>query len=103
MEQKIERLKKIINVCLYERRCTSCEMVDESAVLTCRKTLEMVLELLEEAVECTRVKRGRWECRNNGGVFEPGCTACGYFPGIRFWSSTYCPNCGAKMDEEEEK
>ena len=44
------------------------------------------------------IPHGRWKCSNNGGVWEPGCTVCGYFPGIRFWSSPFCPNCGAKMD-----
>ena len=44
------------------------------------------------------VQHGRWEPQTNNGVYEFGCTECGYFPGIKFWKSPYCPNCGAKMD-----
>lgn len=44
------------------------------------------------------VVHGEWKYQINNGVYEAGCSNCGYFPGIRFWSSPYCPNCGAKMD-----
>lgn len=56
--------------------------------------------ILQEAptIEAEPVKHGRWEPQTNNGVYELGCTECGYFPGIKFWTSPYCPNCGAKMD-----
>ena len=28
------------------------------------------------------------------------CSKCGYSTGIRFWSSDFCPNCGAPLTDE---
>lgn len=50
------------------------------------------------AADVAPVQHGSWEPQTNNGVYEFGCTECGYFPGIKFWTSPYCPNCGAKMD-----
>lgn len=51
------------------------------------------------------VRHGRWLLDSSGAEF---CSECGEYPfddgeyHISGWSSKYCPNCGAKMDKEEE-
>lgn len=43
------------------------------------------------------VWRGEWVGVPNMGVYDTACSKCGYCPGIRFWDSDFCPNCGAPM------
>lgn len=57
------------------------------------------LDRLRELVE---VRHGRWETAPYNGVYDMRCSACGFAPGIRFYSSDYCPNCGTRMDKEVE-
>ena len=54
--------------------------------------------ITREQVE--RVWRGEWMGIPNMGVYEIACSKCGYSTGIRFWSSDFCPNCGAPMTDE---
>lgn len=44
--------------------------------------------------------RGEWEGVPRLGVYDMACSKCGYSPGIRFYSSDFCPNCGAPMTDE---
>lgn len=44
--------------------------------------------------------RGEWIGIPNMGVYDTACSKCGYCPGIRFWDSDFCPNCGAPMTDE---
>ncbi len=44
--------------------------------------------------------RGEWIGVPNMGVYDTACSKCGYCPGIRFWDSDFCPNCGASMTDE---
>ena len=44
--------------------------------------------------------RGEWVGVPNMGVYDTACSKCGYCPGIRFWDSDFCPNCGAPMTDE---
>ena len=46
------------------------------------------------------VWRGEWEGVPRLGVYDMACSKCGYSPGIRFYSSEFCPNCGAPMTDE---
>lgn len=55
---------------------------------------------LQEAADVAPVRHGRWEC-------QKPCPVCGEnrFKGLDAdiwadWEPPYCPNCGAKMDEE---
>ncbi|MBQ7146004.1 MAG: hypothetical protein IJR95_04470 [Lachnospiraceae bacterium] len=60
---------------------------------------ENILALLLAA----QVRHGRWEWKEDPyGFFDtiPVCSACGCTTKYRE-TSAYCPNCGAKMDEEE--
>ena len=52
------------------------------------------------AADVVEVRHGRWETAPCNGVYDMRCSACGFAPGIRFYSSDYCPNCGARMDKE---
>ena len=47
-----------------------------------------------------QVWRGEWKCVPKLGVYDMACSKCGYSPGIRFYSSEFCPNCGAPMTDE---
>ena len=42
-----------------------------------------------------KVWRGEWVGVPSMGVYDTVCSKCGYCPGIRFWSSDFCPHCGA--------
>ena len=53
------------------------------------------------AADVVEVRHGRWEMVPYNGVYDIRCSSCGYCPGIRFYSSNYCPNCGALMREIE--
>ena len=52
--------------------------------------------------DVVEVTHGRWETAPYNGVYDMRCSACGFAPGIRFYSSDYCPNCGTRMDKEDE-
>ena len=64
--------------------------------------LDMALSALRpvsrEQVE--KVWRGEWKGVPKLGVYDMACSKCGYSPGIRFYSSEFCPNCGAPMTDE---
>ena len=47
-----------------------------------------------------KVWRGEWVGVPNMGVYNTACSKCGYCPGISFWDSDFCPNCGAPMTDE---
>ena len=53
------------------------------------------------AAEVAEVRHGRLEYAPYNGVYDAKCSNCGYSPGIKFWDSPYCPNCGALMREDE--
>lgn len=59
-----------------------------------------IIDALENipAADVAPVVHGRWEYAPSNGVYDARCSNCGYCPGIMFWNSPYCPNCGAKMD-----
>ena len=47
-----------------------------------------------------KVWRGEWVGVPNMGVYDTACSKCGCCPGIRFWSSDFCPNCGAPLTDK---
>ena len=66
------------------------------------EALQMLIAALRpisrEQVE--KVWKGEWVGVPNMGVYDTACSKCGYCPGIRFWDSDFCPNCGAPMTDE---
>lgn len=56
-------------------------------------------------VEFTKVRHGKWTRENNYGTWK--CSECGCkvhranpLKG-NIWNYNYCPNCGARMDEDD--
>ena len=47
-----------------------------------------------------KVWRGEWKGVPKLGVYDMACSKCGYSTGIRFYSSEFCPACGAPMTDE---
>ena len=68
-------LKEAINIALSALRTVSREQVE-------------------------KVWRGEWKGVPKLGVYDMACSKCGYSPGIRFYSSEFCPNCGAPMTDD---
>ena len=77
------------------------------------ETLKHAFDLTDETVDTLltalrpvsrerveKVWRGEWVGVPNMGVYDTACSKCGYCPGIRFWSSDFCPHCGAPMTDE---
>ena len=54
--------------------------------------------ITREQVE--KVWRGEWKGVPKLGVYDMACSKCGYSTGIRFYSSEFCPNCGAPMTDK---
>ena len=63
------------------------------------EALGMALSALRP-VSREQVERGEWVGVPSMGVYDTACSKCGYCPGIRFWSSDFCPFCGAPMTDE---
>lgn len=51
-------------------------------------------------IEAEPVRHGRWEDKPHKMMGEcPRCSVCGSFDPIKY---RYCPNCGAKMDDDND-
>ena len=61
-------------------------------------TLTALRPVSRELVE--KAWRGEWKGVPKIGVYNMACSKCGYSPGIRFYSSEFCPNCGSPMTDE---
>lgn len=48
--------------------------------------------------EDTSLTKSKWEYFSNNGVWTPRCSNCGYVS--NYTEYNYCPNCGAKMNNE---
>ena len=98
-EEKIKRLKALKSRC--ERLIVSSDRGPEEWRKDA-EALDLALTALRpvsrEQVE--KVWRGEWACVPSMGVYDTACSKCGYCPGVRFWSSDFCPNCGAPMTDE---
>ena len=69
-------------------------------------TLGEFEERIRPLYDVEPVRHGHWLLDPSGAEF---CSECGEYPfddgeyHISGWSSKYCPNCGAKMDGEEQE
>jgi len=66
----------------------------------------MIIDLIDEqpTVEAEPVRHGKWIMKSDPfGFFDeiPVCSECGCTTKMRE-KTKFCPNCGAKMDEEKE-
>ena len=64
-----------------------------------RKTVQKMIDMAR-TIDATPVRHGKWIDRN-GAIVAPfweryECSECGVMSG----NNKYCPNCGARMDEE---
>lgn len=73
------------------------DLVQEGAIKLVEATRDYIASL--STADVAEVRHGRWEMVPYNGVYDIRCSSCGYCPGIRFYSSNYCPNCGALMRE----
>lgn len=53
-----------------------------------------------EAADVAPVVHGEWLCAETDDEQFFLCSVCN---DKKYWESNYCPNCGAKMDEEQEE
>ena len=85
------------------------EYIEREAALEAAKKSHLYFDLKPiinsiPAADVRPVVRGRWskelgKVETEGGsvtLVYPQCSECGF---IATWSSTYCPNCGAMMEE----
>ena len=97
----------------YEQTVSKYLSVDDC--LVARGAIERAIKVLESlpAADVAPVKRGRWEeadwfepdCHSFGTIRTPKaalrCSNCKHcFKKELLWKDNYCPNCGARMDEE---
>lgn len=91
--EELERLLRHWDDLENDKRCFWG--YDKEAVALALSALRPVSR---ERVE--KVWRGEWVGVPSMGVYDTVCSKCGYCPGIRFWSSDFCPHCGAPMTDE---
>ena len=91
MKEYIDRAALKQELAPYEENDFSQQMDVILAIVDAQPTADVV-----------EVRHGRWEMAPCNGVYDMRCSACGFCPGIRFFSSNYCPDCGALMDKEGE-
>lgn len=82
------------------------EAVDSGLAVTSDDLAEILDDL--PAAEAEAVRHGRWQKCSVGKSWWYACSVCGERPGKDWLAfsdslSDYCPNCGARMDGEEEK
>lgn len=65
---------------------------------TFKMAISAMRPITREQVE--KAWKGKWEGVPRLGVYDMACSKCGFCPGIRFYSSDFCPNCGAPMTDE---
>ena len=63
-----------------------------------RREQEVVLsKIIDNAPTIETVRHGRWEVIDEAEPRRYGCSICRR---LSWYMDNYCPNCGAKMDEE---
>ena len=101
-EEAIALLNEQYETCKRIYDCSADQRKSYPNVPRFMEALSMALTALRpvsrEQVE--KVWRGEWEGVPRLGVYDMACSKCGYSPGIRFYSSEFCPNCGAPMTDE---
>ena len=89
--------------------CGECEAYDKEK-FHCPKFCKVIKETVKEIEENHNIK-GKWEMTYKGkrkdvntglmiSAYNCKCSVCGWQTGNQGTRFNYCPNCGAKMDEE---
>ena len=82
----------------YIKREDAIMLVEKGDNWPVGKVVDDILHL--PAADVAEVRHGRWVNTNKEVEQMCKCSECGY-PISYFWSrTTYCPNCGARMDKE---
>ena len=101
-EEAIELLNEQYETCKRIYDCSADQRKSYPNVPQFMEALGMALTALRpitrEQVE--KAWRGEWKGVPKLGVYDMACSKCGYSPGIRFYSSEFCPNCGAPMTDK---
>lgn len=87
----------------YSKEYGEEEEVYNRAIDDCIGKIKAIPALYAEALDEEQVKHGKWLPDRTGNVYWV-CSNCG-FPSEAsgaFKLYKYCPNCGAKMNEEED-
>lgn len=98
MKEYIERAEAL-DICQkeYEDRLRMADYCGDTVALDIGGVIKGI-----PAADVAEVRHGRWINTNKEVEQMCKCSECGY-PISYFWSRTpYCPNCGARMDKEDE-
>lgn len=98
--------KAAIEAITDERIVTNMDSVYDSDLHRCKRAMHRILASLPSAE-----RRGRWIEEYSANHFQAKCSACGESTlyGITYdlegnaYYMNYCPNCGAKMDDNWEE
>ena len=66
--------------------------------ITASTVLKQTITDIDNAPTIETVRHGRWEVIDEAEPRRYGCSICRR---LSWYMDNYCPNCGAKMDEEE--
>lgn len=88
------------------KRLESWNTDDEMDKALYNFTLSRIIE--QPTVDAEPVRHGKWIYGNDFHWYTASCNECGYqrrtdIKADRWNQWNYCPNCGAKMDAEQEK
>ena len=101
-EEAIALLNEQYETCKRIYDCSADQRKSYPNVPQFMEALGMALTALRpvsrELVE--KVWKGEWKGVPKLGVYDMACSKCGYSTGIRFYSSEFCPNCGAPITDE---
>ena len=101
MKEYIERAVAVQELEVLRQEYEMHDDCDELVARRCRDALSAV-----PAADVAEVRHGRWEDKTNISRAEVeqrvDCSVCGQI----FWTTAvlsfnYCPNCGARMDKED--
>lgn len=82
----------------------STKLIAESRNATARNVVKKVLYIIEhsETVDAEPVRHGKWIALPKEFDTFCKCSLCNYPVDFNWGQTNYCPNCGAKMDGDEQ-
>lgn len=100
MKEYIERAEAL-DICQkeYEDRLRMADYCGDTVAWDIGGTIKGI-----PAADVAEVRHGRWEkfSTASGIVSRVRCSVCAGTQPLTFESMPYCPNCGARMDKEDE-